>query len=172
MKNARLFAILSFIFIGMLSRFLPHPPNFTALNALALFAAFSMGNVFVSFFTIFATMFLTDCVLGFHATLPYVYLSLAGIIGLGHLLKKNSLKKLPFFLTGSSLVFFAISNFGVWLNSSFYEKTFSGLLNCYVAAIPFLSNQILGDLIYGLSLFACFQLVENYHSKSSIKILD
>ena len=60
----------------------------------------------------------------------------------------------------SSVLFFAITNFGVWLFSGFYPRTLAGLEACYVAAIPFFQNTIAGDLFFSGLLFGGFALVE------------
>ena len=52
-----------------------------------------------------------------------------------------------------SLIFFLISNFGVWLLGSLYEKNFSGLINCYVLAIPFFKNTFLSTIFYSYLTF-------------------
>ena len=48
----------------------------------------------------------------------------------------------------SSLLFFLITNFSVWLIYDYYPKTFEGLLLCYTMGIPFVKNTILSTMIY------------------------
>lgn len=80
---------------------------------------------------------------------------------MGHYFKSEKvLIRTPMLLTASSLLFFSVVNFGVWLTNPLYPKTLSGLYLCYVAAIPFVANQLLGDLAYGLILFAGFAMAE------------
>ena len=162
MNKSRLFAILSFILLGVLSRFLPHPPNFTAINAIALFGSCSFGGVWLSLSTVYATMFLTDAILGFHCSMPYTYLSLGLIVVLGQWVNlKFSIYRVGGALMIASLIFFFVTNFGSWLTSPLYSKTFSGLISCYIAAIPFFANQVLGDVFYGTLLFGCFACLES-----------
>ena len=150
MNNSRLFAILSFILLGVLSRFLPHPPNFTAINAIALFGSCSFGGLWLSLSTVYATMFLTDAILGFHCSMPYTYLSLGLIVVLGQWVNlKFSIYRVGGALMIASLIFFFVTNFGSWLTSPLYSKTFSGL------------NQVLGDVFYGTLLFGCFACLES-----------
>ena len=52
------------------------------------------------------------------------------------------------------MIFFLLSNFGVWASTGAYPVNFGGLISCYAAGLPFLLNQTLGDLFYSLSLFA------------------
>jgi hypothetical protein len=60
----------------------------------------------------------------------------------------------------SSVLFFAITNFGMWLFSGFYPVTYAGLVACYTAAIPFFQNTIAGDLFYTVLLFGGFRIAE------------
>lgn len=164
MHYSRIIAISGLIIFGMLSRYLPHPPNFTALNSIALLTACFLGSsLTISLMVVWAAMFLSDLIFGLHSTLPFVYLSFGLIVLLGHRLRANqSVRGLPFFLSATSLLFFAVTNFGVWLTDSLYEKTLSGLGLCYLAAVPFLANQVFGDLIYGMAMFGSFVLAEKY----------
>lgn len=163
MNNARFFAILGFILLGIFSRFLPHPPNFTAINAIALFGACSIGSLSLSLLSVFAAVFFSDLIIGFHSNMPFVYFSFGLTVLLGHWLKREKFQHYsPFFLIASSIQFFVITNFGVWLTDCLYPKTFLGMECCYLAAIPFIANQIFGDLFYGVLLFGCFALVERF----------
>jgi hypothetical protein len=162
MHITRLLTILGLIMIGIMSRLLPHPPNFTSINAIALFSAFYLGNRWLSFATVFLTLFLSDRALGFHSTMPYIYFSFGLIVMIGYKFKSNiSLYRLPIISMATSLLFFLISNFGVWMIGFLYPKTINGLGLCYLAALPFLRNQILGDLTYGILLFGLFYFMEN-----------
>ena len=60
----------------------------------------------------------------------------------------------------SSVLFFVVTNFGMWLSSGIYPRNLAGLQACYVAAIPFLQNTVAGDLFYAALLFGGFGLVE------------
>lgn len=156
--------ILGFIFLGLMSRFLPHPPNFTAMNAIALFSVSSLGNLRISLFTVFSTILLSDFVFGFYSSMAFVYLSFGLIVLMGYGLKsKRSGIRTTFLLTASSLLFFIITNFGVWLGSSFYPQTVEGLSFCYLAAIPFLVNNLISTLLYGGILFSLNKTVVSFN---------
>jgi hypothetical protein len=60
---------------------------------------------------------------------------------------------------GSAIVFFTVSNFGVWLGGHFYPKTFTGLVECYVAAIPFFRNDLAGNLAYSAVMFGSYHWI-------------
>jgi hypothetical protein len=60
----------------------------------------------------------------------------------------------------SSIIFFVLTNFGVWAFGSWYPKTWEGLVACYVAAIPFFHNTLLGDAFYVSVLFGGLAFAE------------
>lgn len=149
MYTSRSLAILGFVFLGILSRFIPHPSNFTAINAIALLSTYSLGSLWLSLFTVFTIMLFTDLILGFHSCLIFVYLSYGLTILMGHWVSsKKTLTHNALLLLSSSLIFFFITNFGVWLTTSTYPKTYTGLGICYLNAIPFLLNQTAGSFFY------------------------
>lgn len=160
-NNPRLYKILGLIFFGMISRFVPHPPNFVAINAIALFGICSFGSIRTSFFSIFSVMLLSDVFFGFHSRMFFVYLSYGLIVLMGRWLSpKKSLIRTAALLIASSFLFFIITNFGVWLNDTLYPKNIVGLQICYLAAVPFFVNNVLGSLFYGMVLHGLFALSE------------
>jgi hypothetical protein len=92
-------------------------------------------------------------------TMLFVYSGFAAIVFLGRNLADNAPGN-KWVLTGSlfgtalvgSLIFFLMSNFGVFLRGDF-GYSLAGLTRCYVAAIPFFGNTVSGDIFYGLLLF-------------------
>ncbi|MDP6570699.1 MAG: hypothetical protein QGF57_05610, partial [Candidatus Marinimicrobia bacterium] len=59
-----------------------------------------------------------------------------------------------------SLLFFIVTNFGVWFAGTFYAKTFAGLVQCFTMAIPFFANSLAGDIMYAALLFGGFALLK------------
>ena len=184
MNKSRLLFAITLICVGVVSRFLPHPPNFTAINSIALFGVWSLkchiphlsqkNQLDAGIIAVFVAMCISDYFIGFHATLPFVYLSFAGVILLGYRFSSEKIVScLPLFSVASSLLFFLLVNFGVWLTTSLYPKTVTGLIICYIAAIPFLTSQILGDLVYGTAMFGSFVLAEKYipYNRNKFKIV-
>lgn len=148
--HALMYKILGLIFLGVMSRLIPHAPNFTAINAIALFGFYSLGSLRMSLITVFSVMLLSDLFFGFYSSIIFTYLSFGLIVFMGYgLPPKISLRRTTFLLVISSLLFFIITNFGIWLVDSMYPKTIEGLGLCYLAAIPFLANNLLGTLFYG-----------------------
>lgn len=144
-----------------LSRLIPHPWNFTAIGAMALFGGASIKSKFQSLLIPVAALFLSDLILGFHSTMFFVYLPVAVTVILGWTLQES--KNRGQLITASlftSALFFAISNLGVWLTSGLYASNWQGFVDCYVAALPFLDRQVLGDLFFTGVLFGSFEFIK------------
>jgi len=162
-NNVAFFFAASLILLAAFSRILPHPPNFTPVSAIALF-----GGVYLekrwSILVPFVTMLLSDAVLGFHSTMIFVYGSFFFIGLLGMWLKEHqSLSVIVGVTVCSSLLFFIVTNFGVWfMPQTLYPNTMEGLMQCYVAAIPFFRNTLIGDMMYVGILFGVFEVGKKY----------
>ena len=160
-NNSRLVALLSAILAAALLRLLPHPPNFTPIGAMALFGGAYLGRRLVAFAAPLGALLLSDLVLGFYHGQATVYFSVALIVMFGMVaLRRISPLRIGAAAVASSILFFAITNFGMWLFSGFYPRTFVGLEACYVAAIPFFQNTLAGDLFYATLLFGGFRTAE------------
>ena len=159
--NPRFLTLAGMILTAALSRVLPHPPNFTPLTAIALFGGAYFSDKRMAFLIPLAAMLLSDLVIGFHSQLIMVYLCFMITVCIGFSLRSRK-KLFPIGLAtaASSIIFFLVTNFGVWLFDQLYPKTLNGLWTCYVAAIPFFRNTLLGDLFYVGILFGTFALAE------------
>lgn len=160
------------VFVGLLviaaslTRILPHPPNFTAVAALALFAGALMPHRLIGIVLPIIAMLFTDLILGFHNTMLPVYASMIIISLIGSLLVKQiSLGRVFLASLISSLLFFVITNGAVWQVSGMYPNTLSGLMACYSAAIPFFGNTIAGDLFFNTVLFGSYFLAFEFTSQ-------
>jgi len=161
-NHSRLLAILSAILVAAVLRLVPHPPNFTPIGAMALFSGAYLGRRgVVAFAAPLGALFLSDLVLGFYRGMPTVYFSVALVVIIGWLsLKRVSALRIGGAAVASSVLFFMITNLGMWLFSGFYPRTLAGLEACYVAAIPFFQNTVAGDLFYAALLFGGFKIAE------------
>jgi len=143
------------------SRLIPHPANFTPIAALALFGGASLVDNRAAFIVTLAGLFLSDLVLGFFAITPVVYGSFALIICLGFWVRRRqTVWRIAVAVPASAVLFFILTNFGVWVLGTLYPKTLIGLTECYVAAIPFFRNTLLSDLFYSALLFGGLALAE------------
>lgn len=160
-------APLAVVFGAAFLRVLPHPPNFAPIAALALFGGVYLPKKLALVLPILA-MILSDIFLGFHDTIVFVYLSFLATIAIGFWLKKKkNFKNILFASLGSSVLFFLVTNFGVWLVSGMYSKDLSGLINSYFLALPFFRNTILGDIVYTGIFFGGYELVKSLSVKFS-----
>jgi hypothetical protein len=165
MFRPRLVALISIILAAALSRLIPHPPNMASVTAVALFGGAYFSDRRLAFLVPLAALFLSDLFLGFYGHMEVQYLSFALIVCIGLWLGKNrSVLKIAAAAMASSVLFFLLTNFGVWAFGSLYERTLDGLITCYVAAIPFFRNTFQGDMLYTLILFGSFALLERRFS--------
>jgi hypothetical protein len=171
MLNKRFFVILGIILSAAAMRLVPHPPNMTPIAAMALFGGVYFTNKRMALLIPLAAMYLSDLALGFlvydfgwfHGFMPFVYAGFVVTVCLGFLVRR---RLTPLTVGGAaltgSILFFIIANFGVWLVSNLYPKTLAGLAGCYVAAIPFFRNTLMGNVVYTLVLFGGFALAQRY----------
>ena len=160
-NHTRLLALLSAIIAAAALRLVPHPPNFTPIGAMALFSGAFLGRRGLAFVAPLAALLLSDLVLGFYAGMEIVYPSVALVVLIGWWVSnKRTAVRIGMAAVASSVSFFLITNFGMWLFSGFYPLTSAGLAACFVAAIPFFQNTITGDLFYSALLFGGFALLE------------
>ena len=160
-NHTRLLALLSAIVAAAALRLVPHPPNFTPIGAMALFSGAFLGRRGLAFVAPLAALLLSDLVLGFYAGMEIVYPSVALVVLIGWWVSnKRTAVRIGMAAVASSVSFFLITNFGIWLFSGFYPLTSAGLAACFVAAIPFFQNTITGDLFFSALLFGGFALLE------------
>ena len=160
-NHSRLLALLGAIVVAAALRLVPHPPNFTPIGAMALFSGAYLGRRALAFVAPIAALLLSDLVLGFYHGMATVYFSVAVIVMIGIAgLARVSALRVGGAAVASSVLFFVITNFGMWLFSGFYPRTWLGLEACYVAAIPFFQNTLAGDLFYATLLFGGFRVAE------------
>ena len=164
--------IICLLIVGIGSRLIPHYPNFTAIGAISLFGAAFSGRRSVAIVIPYLVMLLSDMILNniiYASIYPedfksfiflyrgalWSYAAFGIIVMFGYSLFRNgvNLTKVIFGGLGASTIFFLLSNFGVWATTGAYPVNFSGLMACYVAGLPFLINQVFGDLFYSLVLF-------------------
>ena len=151
------------ILILALSRLMPHPDNFTPIIALAIMSSYFFRNVNFSYVVMLFSMLLADFFIGFYSHMVFVYLSLFLIVLIFFKIsKKMNYKNLFIFSFFGSVIFFLISNFGVWLVGNLYERNINGLMECYFMAIPFFKNTIISTLIFSYSSLIIYKSSNKY----------
>jgi hypothetical protein len=166
MPSSRLVFLVVLIAGSIFSRLLPHPPNFTAIGAAAIFAgAFFSQGIYrrISFLIPLVAMVVSDWILGFHALTGVVYLALGFNCWLGlRVGSTGSGVKFAGAGLATGTLFYLVTNFGVWAFQDMYPHTLDGLMLCYAAALPFLGNSIAGDVLFTLALVSALRLAEKY----------
>ncbi|MFN0117722.1 MAG: DUF6580 family putative transport protein [Elusimicrobiota bacterium] len=159
MFQFRFLTIVGMIGLAALSRLIPHPWNFTPVGAMALFAGAQFEQKKHAFLVPLLAVFISDLFLGFYPGIGFVYLSYVSIVFVGFWLKESLIfSRWVFSSMATSVLFFIISNFGVWMSGGLYPLTLSGLAQCFVAAIPFFRNTMVGDFVFSSILFGSFLL--------------
>ncbi len=153
-RNLILMIVIALI---ALTRFLPHPPNMTPIIAISMLSVAFFKSRHLQFGIPLLLMVLTDAIIGFHSLVPVVYLAILLAGCSGYLLRRqfSFVNILGSGLLGS-IVFFVITNVGVWVMSDMYAYTLAGFIQCFVMAIPFFHNTLIATLgvllgIYGMN---------------------
>ena len=151
--NRELIIILFIVFAAII-RLIPHPPNFAPITAMALFGGVHFKNRKLAYAIPLIAMIISDLFLGFYSISIFVYASFITITFIGTVIKNINVTNI--FL--SSLLFFIITNLGVWLLG--YPLTMEGFLTCFTLALPFFGYTIAGDLFFCLLFKYSFKTVE------------
>lgn len=169
--NIQLITLAIFIIVAAMSRLLPHPPNMTPIAAMGLFGAAHFSKKYFAFLVPFIALLISDIVLctavykmnmvEYLEASVFVYGAFAAVIGFGFLfLKKYNWSNLILASFAASLIFFVITNLGVWASGTMYPMTATGLVACFTAAIPFFLNSIIGNLFFTGVLFGAYELID------------
>lgn len=163
--------LAALIVLATLSRLLPLPPNFSPVEAIALFGAAYYAGRHWALLVPLAAMLVSDAALalvhgGLYASyfgkggfwLVYLCILAITLMGFGLRGKVSGGRVLGYSLLGS-VVFFLVTNAGVWWGSRMYPQTFEGLLAAYAAGVPFFKWTVLSTLFYAGLLFGGFELL-------------
>lgn len=152
----RIVIALTLIAFAILARLLPHPPNFAPLAAIALLGGAVLPRRWALTVPVVAMM-ASDILIGLHPLIFYTWGSFAAIAFLSHyVLRKQNPLLLVTASIGASILFYVVTNFGVWAEGRLYAHTLEGLVQCYYNALPFFRNTLLGDLVFTGVLFGAF----------------
>jgi hypothetical protein len=155
------------IIFGFLMRLVPHVPNMAPVAAIALFAGAYLDKRIVPWVPL-AIMIVSDLIIGLHDVVFYTWgaFVLVGFLGMG--LKERRTPGNIFISTVfAACLFFVITNFGVWL--SWYPHTWEGLTVCFIKAVPFFRNTLVGNLVFSAVLFGSYELARKLASGSRFR---
>ncbi len=171
-QSTRFLVLCAFIVLAALSRIIPIAipslGNFTALGALAIFAGAQFTDRRLAFAVPIVAMFLSDIYLGFHSGMPVVYAGFVAMVACG-LFIRSRVKPVNIALASiaGAFVFFLITNFAFLY--PWYPHNFQGVIESYVAGLPFLRNMLIADAIYGTLMFGVFYLLERRFTILAVK---
>jgi hypothetical protein len=158
-------ALMAFLIaIDVAARLLPHAPGVWPVAATALFAGRTFRIPALALLVPLAAITISDIALpGDDWRVLLVVYAAATVPALAGMASRRWRGALPVVgaMISSSLIFFAATNFAVWAFNSMYPMTFEGLVQCYVAALPFLDKTVLGDLLWTGALFGGAWLVQH-----------
>jgi hypothetical protein len=160
---------LFLVVLCVVMRLLPHVSNFSPVAAAALFAGMTIKTRWLAIAVPLAAMLVSDAFLGGYGwqMMAAVYGALALPAAIGMLARKM---RVAYVAIGgalaASLIFYVITNFAVWALSTLYTPDVKGLLECYVAALPFLKYTVAGDLFWSVALFGGAALLRQRTERS------
>lgn len=158
-ERLQLAAALVLVVLGVALRLLPHPANFAPIAAVAIFGGAVLPRR-IAVWVPLTAMVVSDLFIGFYGMMPitwgcYLLIAAAG----SQWLRRPNLFRGATLALASSLFFFAVTNFAVWLTSGMYAHTWAGFVHCYVMALPFFRNTAASDLLYVVTLFTIYAFV-------------
>jgi hypothetical protein len=158
-KHSLVWLAVALMLFGVAMRLLPHPANLAPVGAIALFGGAVLPRKLAWWLPV-AVMILSDAYLGFYHGIVFTWFGFlfVGLYGM-NLRDRSNWFRVPIGVAGSSIIFFIVSNFGVWAQGQLYAHTWAGLMNCYEMALPFFRNTFIGDALYGSLLFGAYTLV-------------
>lgn len=165
-----------YVLAAILLRLLPHPWNVTPLSAMFLFGGATFRSKRDSLLVPLAALLLSDYAVvhfvyggkyGWFSPFTWLGFLLIGLIG-WTLRNKMTFARVAGASLAGSVAFFLLSNFGVWIGWAMYPLTPGGLAACYVAALPFFRNNVLGDLFYAGVMFGSYYWLQQRLQRSQL----
>lgn len=157
-ETPALLVALALAVAGVLLRVLPHPDNFAPVAAVALFSGFALPPM-LALTVPLVVLVASDIVIGPHDLFWLTWAAFAVVTCLGFWVRRNpTLVRIAAGSVVASVFFFAVSNLGVFLFGRLYPRTWQGLIDCYVMAIPFFRNTLAGDLFFSAVIFGVYVL--------------
>ncbi|MDT8429875.1 MAG: DUF6580 family putative transport protein [Pseudomonadales bacterium] len=159
--------ILFLLAITVLSTVAPHPDNITPIGALGLFAGAYMSQRRYLLLPVVAALLADLASVGVYNLLimVFVYAGHLAAAWCGRLLVDSHrlLGRLPLGVVAASVSFYLLSNLGNWW--VFLPHTAAGLWENYVAGLPYLLRTLLGNTLYSLLFFGCYELMKHYQPR-------
>jgi hypothetical protein len=174
MSNVRTFAIVATILAGVATRLFPDTLNLTAVGAVCLFSGVYLKRNWLAVLLPLAAYFVSDLIVNalfyagqfrwsFNGT-TYLLFGLTVLMG-AVIRQRPTVLRIATAGTLSAALFYVVSNFMVWTGDVTYPRTVAGLVECYIAAIPFAGNMLLGNLLYSAVIFGAWHYADQAFPK-------
>lgn len=158
------------VLLAVLTRFIPHIPNFSPVFGALLFSGAHLKRRDAIWYPLLllaaSDVVLTTLVyrmrFGWGQSITWLGFAVVALIGY-RLRKGETVARIGLAALAGPTAFFLISNFGVWLGWRMYPATWDGLVTCYVAALPFYRNSLLGSVVYTAALFGAYEIYRRRH---------
>jgi hypothetical protein len=148
---------LGFLGFGLLTRLIPHEPNFTPVLALALFGGVYLKRSYAILLPL-ALMMVSDLFLGLHPVIGFTWGSIFLVSCIGLWVRmSHSAVHVAMGSVAAAVLFFVVTNFGCWL--AYYPHSWEGFASCYTLALPFFRGTLLSTLLYTVVLFGGYELL-------------
>ena len=154
--------VVSLVLLAILWRLTPHVPNFAPVSAVALVLSMTLGWR-KSLVAVIAIMAVSDLAIGGYSGMHWTWIGFGLIVALGY-----GIRHLPILwriiggALGASITFFVVSNFGTWVSSGMYTLNLTGLIQCYIMAIPFFKATLVSDIAFSAVLLTSYELYSSY----------
>jgi hypothetical protein len=171
--------VVGFLLVALIvaARLAPHAPNFTPVAAVGLFAGVYFSKGWAPLLPL-AGLLISDLFIGGYGVrgMVVVYGAFGLTFLLGKLIKRGGLFNRTgrfgaksFRLFGGAMsaaaLFFLITNNVFLYTPALYTHDFTGMTASYIAGLPFLRWQILGDLVYSSILFGAYELARAWSGR-------
>ncbi len=152
------------VLLAVLARFIPHIPNFSPVYGALLFGGAHLrkrDSIWFPLVLLGASDFvLTNLI--YHMSIGWAEMiqlaAFASITLIGWSLRPRvTLRRFSFACVAGPTAFYLISNIGVWLVWHTYPPTWAGLVQCYVAAIPFYGYSLGSTFLFAAVLFGLYE---------------
>ena len=144
--------------------------NVTPVGAIALFGGCYFKDNWKAFLVPLLALALSDLLLNlvlyfdywtfYFSGVIWIYGSFALMVVIGQYIKKVTVLHVALSGIAGALTHYIIADFGVWIEGILYPRNMSGFLQCYYAALPFLRNMLIGNLVFCAILFGAFEWMQ------------
>ncbi len=176
MKNNRLQILFATLVVSLIAstRLIPETNNFVPVFAMILFATVHFQNKYQAVIISLSVLWLSDLYINnwgqyadyynefilFSSPFNYIAYLLIALVSVKIFKDTITIKKVFSSSLLIGVIFFIVSNFGVWLGGAMYPLTLEGLVTCYIAAIPFFRATLASNILFSFILFGGYYILQ------------